>query len=403
MADTTTFARILLRTKDSGYVSADHTLLYNTEIVFGGYEKCIYVKNYDNNVLFKYAPIDDSTNLSIYRTWSSSYIDTKINSSLLNIVDTTVVDTTSVWSRSFTKSYVDSKVLEINDSLVSSTTVWSSSKINLSIPDIVDSTTSLTTTTIWSRSYTNTVITNKISALPAINDTTVAVDSTSLWSRSYSKNYVDTKISALPVINDSATSTSSLWSSTKINSSIPAIVDTSAGSSSTIWSSSFTKTFINTSLSKSMIFTASSITPHPTTSVACTYPETDSDSVDVLKIRSIFEVGDKGFWNIVLPTDLTSNIKRITLVFSGPVGSCEWQLRSRILTDGNSLTTGGSWSTVTSITDSGASNVIQIKDQTGSFGDIFGTTNMNKFCILQLSLATGQAGQYKFYSIKLDY
>ena len=86
--------RLRLRTKTSPGDVSDHTQLYNNEIVFGNTEKCIVVKDPENNNLYKFPKLDDTSEDSLTSTWSAfqikSYVDGVISeaqNTILNYID----------------------------------------------------------------------------------------------------------------------------------------------------------------------------------------------------------------------------------------------------------------------------------------------------------------------------
>lgn len=314
MADTTsTINAFLVRTKTSGYVN-DHSQLRPREMVFGSYEKSLFIKSHSTNDLYMIAGLNDSTT-NVYNTWSSD----KISSSITNLIDDDVTSSSYTWSSTKVYNTIDSIVGDlINDDITGLTTTWSSSEIS-----------------------------SLFSALPSINDSTYT--STSLWS---SENTRDQIISIL------------------------------------------------SSKSKQMLFTAGGLTPYSTS--GCGYPS-DSGSLDVPKLGSTFTSGQKGYFNIVVPGDYSSHISKITIVYSGPTNQIVWGIKARPIADNESLTTGGSWSSQQTITDTpGSASNFQIATITGTYNILGSSTNSNKFCPIELEMVSG-TGTFTFYQLKFEY
>lgn len=318
MADTTSnIDAFLLRTKVSGYVN-NHAELRPREMVFGSYEKSLFVKSHNTNTLHMISGTIDSTT-NVYNTWSSDKISSYVSSSVSNLINDDITSTSYVWSSTKTYNMIDDLVgAIINDDITGLTTTWSSSEIN------------------------------------------------SLFSN-------------LPGINDSTYTTSSLWSSEKTYNEI---------------------INITSSKIKQILFTAGGITPYATS--GCGYPS-DSESVDVPKVGSTFSSGQKGYFNIVIPGDYSSHISKITIVYSGPTSQAVWGIRARPIGDNESLTTGGSWSSQQTITDTpGSMSNFQVATITGTYTLFGNSSNINKFCPIEVHLVSG-TGTYTFYQLKFEY
>ena len=342
MADTTsTIDAFLLRTKITNYVN-DHTELRPREMVFGSYEKSLFVKSHTTNDLYMIPGLIDTTT-NVYNTWSSDKISTYVSTSVGNL---------------------------INDSTINLVNTWSSSKISTFVSGIIDDDITSTSYT-WSSSNVYNVMTGLVGGI--IDDDVTGLTTT--WSSSE----ISSLFSALPVINDSTYTSSSLWSSEHTYDQIISITSSKI---------------------KQILFTAGGITPYATS--GCGYPS-DSASVDVPKLGSTFTSGQKGYFNIIIPGDYSSHILKITIVYSGPTSQAVWGIRARPVGDNESLTTGGSWSTQQTITDTpGASTAFQVATITGTY-DLFGaSSNINKFCPVELHLVSG-TGTYTFYQLKFEY
>lgn len=170
------------------------------------------------------------------------------------------------------------------------------------------------------------------------------------------------------------------------------------------WSSEYTKNYIDnaTSKTKTILLTAGGINPLNTN--GCSLPYVDTDDT-VPKVFADFSSGDYGFWNISIPTDYSGSISKVSLIYtSDTTGACSWVVNARILSDGDNIVSGGSWSSDYTLNDTvTTANRLEIIDGTGNITGILGSaSNANKFASIRVNLATG-TGTFKLLQMKFEY
>lgn len=238
-----------------------------------------------------------------------------------------------------------------------------------------------------------------------ISDTT-SVSSNDVWSNYFTKNYID-NIVQVSILDDITGHLDSVWSSTFTKNYIDSfdhisIVDDISGHLDSVWSSSFTIDYIDSIMPvRSILLTAGGL--FPDSSSGCSSPYI-TNTPDIPKVMVDFSgSGEKGFWNIAIPGDYSGNVDKITILYSGPASACTWTVRAKVLSDNDTIDTGGTWSTGYTLSDTPANADRLEKVETSGTINLFGSvSNKGNFTVIEIELTSG-TGTFKLLQVKLEY
>lgn len=189
------------------------------------------------------------------------------------------------------------------------------------------------------------------------------------------------------------------------------INDVTSGDLNSNWSSLYTKNYIDDAIDslvipeqqvilKTILLTSGGIAPTYLNGCGESYI---SDNTGTPLLLADFATGESGFWNISIPGDYTGNISKISILYTGSSSACEWVIDAKVLQDSNDITTGGSWSSEFSLSDTPDSENKLQKIELSSTINLFGSSsNVGNFASIRIRLNSG-TGVYNLLQVKLEY